>query len=355
MRVSFADLPQFSNHVLVDGSFDPFHTGHLAYLQAAAHLGHPLLVAVASDEWIRDKGGIPFFPQAHRVTLLEALQGVHAVYAKDRPTEQILSHLRPKAYVKGADWRDRLPPAQVEVCAQYGITIHFTDTVHNSSGARLRAWAAATDARALDELERLVQAQQPAVTPWQPVTDYSFEARQAIEGRHPELIKDVFQPRCVVDVGCGPGHLVKMLRDLGVKAYGYDKEKQEREHEQRWFRTHDVSQESLLDDERIVPSTIDLVICREVLEHLTARQLRIAVTNLCRLSSKFVYVTTRFAKQPSSLLSVDTSDNLDPTHITLLNQDLLRTLFVLEGAKRRADLETRMDWQGKGRVLVYEV
>jgi hypothetical protein len=102
------------------------------------------------------------------------------------------------------------------------------------------------------------------------------------------------------------------------------------------------------------PSPYDLVICREVLEHLTIRQIRRAVTNLCALSSKFVYVTTRFAKDPDHLLDVDTSDDLDPTHITMLNQDFLRVLFVLEGFKRRPDLEARMDWQGKGRVLVYE-
>ena len=78
------------------------------------------------------------------------------------------------------------------------------------------------------------------------------------------------------------------------------------------------------------------------------------MTNLCALSSRFVYVTTRFARAPQHLLSVDTSDGLDPTHITMLNQSLLRLLFVLEGFKRRADLEQRMDWQGKARVLVYE-
>jgi hypothetical protein len=38
----------------------------------------------------------------------------------------------------------------------------------------------------------------------------------------------------------------------------------------------------------------------------------------------------------------------------MLNQDFLRTLFVLEGFKRRKDLEVRMDWKGLGRVLVYE-
>jgi hypothetical protein len=29
-------------------------------------------------------------------------------------------------------------------------------------------------------------------------------------------------------------------------------------------------------------------------------------------------------------------------------------MFVLEGFRRREDLENRIDWMGKGRVLVYE-
>ena len=57
---------------------------------------------------------------------------------------------------------------------------------------------------------------------------------------------------------------------------------------------------------------------------------------------------------PTHLLDVMTSDDLDPTHISMLNQDFLRTLFVLEGFKRRADLEQAMDWRQYGRVLVYE-
>ena len=43
-----------------------------------------------------------------------------------------------------------------------------------------------------------------------------------------------------------------------------------------------------------------------------------------------------------------------PSHITLLNKDLLRLMFVLEGCRSRPDLEQQMDWGGKGRVLVLE-
>jgi hypothetical protein len=67
-----------------------------------------------------------------------------------------------------------------------------------------------------------------------------------------------------------------------------------------------------------------------------------------------VYVTTRFHPAPESLLDFTTDFETDPTHVTLLAKDFLRCLFVLEGFRRREDLETRMDWAGKGRVLVYE-
>jgi hypothetical protein len=203
----------------------------------------------------------------------------------------------------------------------------------------------------LEAFEALVLSQQPATEPWTPVTDYSFEARKEIEGIHPQLIKDVFQPKSVFDVGAGPGHLMQMLQDLHIETAGFDAN----------------PAYTRVDDHLIVwPADIatmeigyfgkgaDLVICREVLEHLTLLQIRQAVTNICKLSSKFVYVTTRFAKQPTHLLDVETSDDLDPTHISMLNQDFLRVLFVLEGFKRRADLEEQMDWQHKGRVLVYE-
>lgn len=212
-----------------------------------------------------------------------------------------------------------------------------------------------TDADALARLETLVQSQLREVEssdPWQPVTDYSFEARKAIEGPHAELIKSTFGPYEVLDVGCGYGHLVRMLRDIDVDAVGEDL------HVRRplplalrgVIRGGDIASENVGPDAR----RYYLVVCREVLEHLTLVKLRRAVTNLCARAGKFVYVTTRFCPNPDHLLDVATGDALDPTHITMLNQDFLRTLFVLEGYKRRADLEATMDWKGLNRVLVYE-
>jgi hypothetical protein len=78
------------------------------------------------------------------------------------------------------------------------------------------------------------------------------------------------------------------------------------------------------------------------------------VEQLCRASSRYVYLTTRFHPDPASLLDFTTQPEIDPSHITLLSKDFMRVLFVLNGFAQRPDLEKRMDWAGKNRVLVYE-
>lgn len=195
-----------------------------------------------------------------------------------------------------------------------------------------------TDAEAVTRFEAFVQHQQPAPV-WTPVTPYDFESRKLAEGKHPALILETFQPRVLLDYGCGFGTLLRLLNEeqptWAHRFEGYDPNSQQ-------FTT-------------LPYGPYDLVICREVLEHCTVLEAVQVVRRLVRLSSKFVYVTTRFAKQPDHFLSVETEFDADPTHITCLTKPFLRTLFVLEGCKSRPDLEAQMDWQRKGRCLVFEV
>jgi ubiquinone/menaquinone biosynthesis C-methylase UbiE len=183
--------------------------------------------------------------------------------------------------------------------------------------------------------------------------NYSLETRRRIEARNPQLIKDVFQPKRVIDLGCGPGALMHLLQEIGVEADGIDYNEMSLKLATPEVRDRiaigDASDASIKKD-----SSYDLVICREVLEHLTVLEVKKAVANMVRLTSKFIYVTTRFHPNPPTLLDFNTSDDLDPSHITLLNKDMLRLMFVLEGCRSRPDLEERMDWGNKGRVLVLE-
>ena len=83
-----------------------------------------------------------------------------------------------------------------------------------------------TDADALARLEALIQTQESAAVPWVPVTDYSAAARDVVERPHANLIVSTFQPSMVYDVGCGPGHLVRLLEAKGVAVVGFDKDAQ---------------------------------------------------------------------------------------------------------------------------------
>ena len=125
---------------MVDGGFDPLHGGHVAHFREAARLGVPVLCNVSPDEYVARKHAL-LLPQAERASIIDAIRYIDLVHPSQTTTEEVLGLLRPRYYVKGADWRDRLPPAEVSVCAEHGVEVVYLDTVTNSSTtilARLR-------------------------------------------------------------------------------------------------------------------------------------------------------------------------------------------------------------------------
>ncbi|HXG87694.1 MAG TPA: class I SAM-dependent methyltransferase [Vicinamibacterales bacterium] len=181
---------------------------------------------------------------------------------------------------------------------------------------------------------------------------YNLDTRRQIEAKNPQLIKNVFQPQRVLDLGCGPGALMHLLWELGVDVEGIDFAESSKQ-----LATPAVCDRITIGNttDHLKPANAyDLVISREVLEHLTVFQVKQAVENMVRMTSRYVYCTTRFHPEPQSLVDFTTQFDVDPTHITLLNKDLLRLMFVLAGCKSRPDLEAQMDWGNKGRVLVME-
>ena len=65
--------------VIVTGGFDPIHSGHLAYFQAAKKLGDKLVIGLNSDDWLARKKGRPFMPMSERFALVSALSIVDEV------------------------------------------------------------------------------------------------------------------------------------------------------------------------------------------------------------------------------------------------------------------------------------
>lgn len=70
--------------VLVTGGFDPLHSGHISYFQAARELGDKLVVGLNSDAWLARKKGRSFMPINERVNIIESLRMVdHCVLYDD--------------------------------------------------------------------------------------------------------------------------------------------------------------------------------------------------------------------------------------------------------------------------------
>jgi D-glycero-beta-D-manno-heptose 1-phosphate adenylyltransferase len=92
---------------LANGCFDLLHVGHVRYLRAAKQLGGRLLVAINSDESVRElKGeGRPLMPAGERAEILAALSDVDAVFIfPERDVGALVREIRPDIHAKGTDY-----------------------------------------------------------------------------------------------------------------------------------------------------------------------------------------------------------------------------------------------------------
>ena len=137
--------------VLADGCFDVLHPGHVAHLKAARALGDYLYVALTDDAHVGKGRGRPFLPWAEREAVLSQLRCVHSVI-RVRNAEEALYRIVPDIYVKGVEYKGRLP--EQELVERLGGRVVFLDTqpVYSSTkiltGEALRERIAALGERA---------------------------------------------------------------------------------------------------------------------------------------------------------------------------------------------------------------
>ena len=65
--------------IIVSGGFDPLHSGHIAYFNAARGHGDKLIVALNSDKWLENKKGKFFMPFIERKSIIESIGAVDEV------------------------------------------------------------------------------------------------------------------------------------------------------------------------------------------------------------------------------------------------------------------------------------
>lgn len=99
------------SRVMVNGSFDLLHPGHIRLLNYAKSLGQYLLVATDSDDRISKLKGSsrPVNSQHERVTLLSNLKAVDEVLVFNSQEElrEIIKNYKPDIMVKGSDYEKK--------------------------------------------------------------------------------------------------------------------------------------------------------------------------------------------------------------------------------------------------------
>lgn len=94
--------------IIVNGTFDIVHPGHLALLNYAKSLGDFLVVAIDSDRRVRELKGPsrPINNQNERQLLLENLRAVDQVVVFDSDAELVDIAASCAIMVKGSDYRN---------------------------------------------------------------------------------------------------------------------------------------------------------------------------------------------------------------------------------------------------------
>ncbi|CAB4133223.1 TagD Cytidylyltransferase [uncultured Caudovirales phage] len=125
-----------NRRIIVNGTFDILHRGHIEMLNYARSLGDHLLVCIDSDKRVKELKGKtrPVNKQEDRKFHLDNIKSVNAVWLFDsaEELEHICKLYKPHVMVKGSDYQGK--PI---VGAEYCDTIVFYDLVNGYSTSKI--------------------------------------------------------------------------------------------------------------------------------------------------------------------------------------------------------------------------
>ncbi|MBW3590228.1 MAG: class I SAM-dependent methyltransferase [Actinobacteria bacterium] len=154
-------------------------------------------------------------------------------------------------------------------------------------------------------------------------SDYGYkEPWLSFFGRIADYIAADIKPSTVMDVGCGFGVLVKALRDRGIEAFGIDVSEYAVSQVDSEIREY-CQLGSITDP---LPQGYDLIVCIEVVEHLSPKEALEAVENMCRNTEDLIFSST-------------SEDFREPTHLNVRPMEYWAELFARKGFYRDLDFD----------------
>jgi D-beta-D-heptose 7-phosphate kinase/D-beta-D-heptose 1-phosphate adenosyltransferase len=123
--------------IVVNGTFDILHPGHLALLNKARSMGDHLLVCIDTDRRVSELKGAsrPVNNNFERRNLLMNIKAVDEVkfFDQDFELEMILKEYEPDVMVKGSDYKDK-----TIVGSQYCKHIEYVDLNEYSTTRKIQ-------------------------------------------------------------------------------------------------------------------------------------------------------------------------------------------------------------------------
>jgi D-beta-D-heptose 7-phosphate kinase/D-beta-D-heptose 1-phosphate adenosyltransferase len=123
--------------VMVNGTFDVLHPGHIALLNTARSYGDHLVVAIDTDRRVKELKGDkrPINNQNDRRIMLSSLKAVDIVELFDSTEELItlMKRYKPDVYVKGSDWKHDTKSTAHQYCKE----VIYYDRIEEYSSTRI--------------------------------------------------------------------------------------------------------------------------------------------------------------------------------------------------------------------------
>ena len=136
--------------VIVSGGFDPIHSGHIAYLNAAKALGGKLIVGLNSDDWLVRKKRKAFMSFEERyavISHLNMVDDVYSFYDGDNTAKDLILQVRARnpddiiVFANGGDRsEDKVPESSLADENTFFLSGVGGDDKKNSSSKILEQW-----------------------------------------------------------------------------------------------------------------------------------------------------------------------------------------------------------------------
>lgn len=123
--------------VMVNGTFDVLHPGHVALLNTARSYGDALVVAIDTDRRVRELKGEqrPINNQIDRRIMLSNIKAVDIVEFFDSKEDliELMKRYQPDVYVKGSDWKHDTQSTAHQYCKE----VIYYDRIEEYSSTKI--------------------------------------------------------------------------------------------------------------------------------------------------------------------------------------------------------------------------